>query len=145
MISQIIERPDTTLESVLLDRALQCGLQQRGVMRWDKLNEYLGIFFAIGLMAIGFVGLRWCPDSFGLKLSEALLIAGVLTLTVDPFLKRRLFREASKDIFHHLLGFNLPEPIRERLKHIVNSSDLYRKDMTMTCTFYETADGIKID
>jgi hypothetical protein len=79
---------------------------------------------------------RWkMYEGFGHSMCEALFIAAALTLTVDPFLKRRLVQDAAKDIFHHLLGFSLPEQIRERLKTIVEETRLYRKDMVMDASF----------
>jgi len=44
-------------------------------------------------MAIGSAGLSRCPNPLGVSLSEALFIAGVLTLAVDPFLKQRFLEK----------------------------------------------------
>jgi hypothetical protein len=71
----------------------------------------------------------WCPTDLGIRLSEALFIAGVLTTIVDPFLKRRILREASKDIFYHLLGFDLPIELRDTLSDFLVENRFYRKDM----------------
>lgn len=111
----------------------------------ERLAAFSGIIFGISLVSVGMVGLRWCPNSLGQRLSEALFISGVLTTVVDPFLKRHLLHEASKDIFHHLIGFDLPLPIRERLRDIVLRTDLYRKDMLVLCTFTETKGQVRID
>jgi hypothetical protein len=82
---------------------------------------------------------------FWKSLGEALLIAGILAIVVDPYLKRRIQKEAGLDIFHHLLGFALPLEIKERLKQIVIGTKLYRQDMTMVCTFSATSTGMKIE
>lgn len=74
-----------------------------------------------------------------------MLIAGVLAITVDPFIKHRLLHEASKDIFHHLVGFSLPGEIQERIKSIVLSPKLYRRDMDLICTFTRVSEGVRID
>jgi hypothetical protein len=79
------------------------------------------------LTALGLAYALWrYPDTRARSLNEALFIAAVLTLTVDPFLKKRLAKEASKDIFHHLLGLDLPPEIRERLKSFVFEQKYYR-------------------
>ena len=114
-------------------------------MHWSKVVEWAGVLIGAVLMIGGGVGMWCCPSGLGRSLSEAFFIAGVLTIAVDPILKRRMLKEASKDIFHHLLGFGLPEAIRDRLRQIVNNTDLYRKDMTMTCSFSETGTGIRVD
>jgi hypothetical protein len=108
-----------------------------------NLREWpiLGIFFLV----LGTLGLYRCPATLGQKFSKALIIAGILTITVDPFVKRRLLREASKDIFHHLIGFSLPIEMRDRIKSIVLNTNLYRKDMELTCTFTRVPDGVRID
>lgn len=81
----------------------------------------------------------------GQRFSEALIIAGVLAITVDPFVKRRLLREASKDTFHHLIGFSLPREIQERIKDIVLNTKLYRRDMDLIWTFVPVPEGVRID
>jgi len=102
---------------------------------------------AIGaLIAAAAIALRYLSkDSLWRSVSEALFIAGVLTLTVDSFVKWRLVKDASKDIFHHIVGFDLPGPIKDRLKQIIHTTTLYRKDMEMICTFSRINGGIQLD
>jgi hypothetical protein len=108
------------------------------------LRKWYGALVGLTLVILGSVGLARFPDGAVHGVSEAVLIAGILTVTVDPYLKSRLLREASHDVFHHLLGFDLPLEIRDRLKEIVLKTNLYRKDMTARCTFEETTQGVKI-
>jgi len=99
-------------------------------------------------MAIGLIGLVifWkFPTGILNGLGVAVFIAGILAITVDPFLKKQITQEVSRDMFHHILGFGLPTEIRERLKKIVDETKLYRRNMTMTCLLSETAMGIKIE
>lgn len=104
-----------------------------------KRASFWGLSIGLGLVIVG--GLGFClsgehSTSAALhSLFEAIAIAGVLTVAVDPFLKKRLVKEASLDIFHHLLGFGLPPEIQERLKEIVLNTKVYRKGMEITCTF----------
>jgi len=62
------------------------------------------------------------------SLSEAIFLAATLTVTVDPFLKRRLQKDVAKDIFHHLLGIDLPPEIRDAFQKALFGHDNYRKD-----------------
>jgi hypothetical protein len=74
--------------------------------------SYLGV----ALIGVGtFVLYEWGKTPTVNSLGEAILIAGILTLVVDTFLKARLIKEASKGVFHWMLGFNLPPQIQERL------------------------------
>jgi hypothetical protein len=95
----------------------------------EWLAEWLGLLVGIVLIIVGVVGHFKLHEYLLLRsLSEALLIAGILTLTVDPFIKRRLLREASKDIFRHMLGFALPDEIKERLNSIVFNTTTHLKN-----------------
>lgn len=113
------------------------------IRQW--LSKWNGVLVGLVLCALSLIGLRYCPSVLGQKTSEAVLIAGMLAIVVDPFLKQRLVKEASRDIFHHLIGFELPVQIRERLRDIVLYTDLYRKDMHFTCTFTAVESGIQIE
>jgi hypothetical protein len=68
------------------------------------------------------------------RFGEAFIIASLLAALVEPFLKRRLLREASRSIFEHMLGFDLPAELREHLRNVVFNTVLYRKDVKMSLT-----------
>src|SRR2546421_3926574 len=91
---------------------LQCakrqGVAQMGSSKW---KAWIGTAIEGLLIVAGITGLIWhsiaghfgwgcCPSDAVVDLWKALLIAGVVTVAVDPFLKRRLLKEASTDIFH---------------------------------------------
>ena len=79
------------------------------------------------------------------RLSEALLIAGILTCTVDPFLKRRIIKESAKDIFQHLMGFDLPADIREKLRQLVVETKSYRTNMRISVALAKNSEGVLVD
>jgi hypothetical protein len=58
---------------------------------------------------------------------EATFIAAALTLTVDPFVKKRLATEINKDIFYHVIGFQLPEPMQDSLRKYLRGLKYYRE------------------
>jgi len=78
------------------------------------------------------------------RTGEALVVAGVLSLVVDPLLKARLVREASAGIFPHMLGFDQPPEVKDRLKELALDTVLYRKDFKIRCSFTRTQDGTKL-
>jgi hypothetical protein len=45
------------------------------------------------------------------SISDALLVAGILTLLVDPFITGRLYKEVSAGTLQYLLGFAQPPTI----------------------------------
>lgn len=99
----------------------------------DWLADNQHFVWAALLIVIGYLPHRY-PAWFGpwsdiaTSLGDAALIAGLLTLAVDPFLKRKLVKEASKGIFKHMLGFNQPPEIQDRLEEIVTKNRKYAKD-----------------
>ena len=91
----------------------------------------------------GVVGLH---EGFLRSLSEAIFLAATLTVTVDPFLKRRLQREAAQDIFHHLLGIDFPVEIRDAFKKSLFDHDTYRQDAYIEATATKSSeDSVILD
>jgi hypothetical protein len=62
---------------------------------------------------------------------EAIFIASLLTVTVDPFVKKRVAREVNKDIFYHIIGFRLPEEMQDRLHKYLQGLRYYRKSLSI--------------
>jgi hypothetical protein len=106
--------------------------------------KFLGIIIGAIVLLIGSV-LIWkfhTPDyPFLHGLGEALIIAGILAIAVDPWLKEHFYKETLKDSFQHIFGYGLPEFYRERLRAFVNDPVWYRTDMVMECRFQEEHDG----
>ena len=61
-------------------------------------------------------------------LADALMIAVFLAVTVDAYLKKWLLKEAALDIFQFMLGFQLPRGVTDRIKALVESAALLRRD-----------------
>lgn len=119
----------------------------------DKWKAWIGPAIGVLLISAGTAGILWrsiagrfgwvcCPSDAVIDLWKALLIAGVVTVAVDPFLKRRLLREASADIFHHLLGFDLPEEIRETLRDFLLNNRSYRENAIIDVHAETASDGL---
>lgn len=63
---------------------------------------------------------------------EAICIASALTLTVDPFVKERLAHEVNKSIFYHVIGFDLPPEMQDRLRIYLRTLEYYRESLAVT-------------
>jgi len=113
---------------------------------WGQYGVYvLGpVLIATGWVLSHYVESRY-PTRFMEELVIALVIAGILMVTVDPFIKKRARREATNDIFHHMLGFSLPPIIRERLQEIVGKTKFYRRDTVMHIVLSEDGESAVFD
>ncbi len=79
------------------------------------------------------------PGTFH-AIAEALMIAGLLAIVVDPVLKSNLFKESSRGIFVHLLGFELHPQVKDRLQSIIFNTKLIRETCELRYTI-EPQDG----
>jgi hypothetical protein len=61
------------------------------------------------------------------SLGHALVIAAILMVTVDRFVKERLLKEVSWDVTKYLVGYNLPGEIQDRIRQLM-ASKLIRRD-----------------
>lgn len=88
---------------------------------------------ALILIAIGVVLMWKLPGNhFASSAADAVLIAGVLALGVDPLLKRDLLVQASRGIFVHLLGFEHHPQVKEKLQQIIYETKLLREELRET-------------
>lgn len=140
--------PDT-LEGLLLDNVLQSRgepMKKQQIFNELKLNwGWHQVVAVTALLAIGLTLFYKFEQGFGHAVGEAVLIAGLLAIAVDPFLKRRLQKEAAEDIFHHLLGFGLPEEIRNDLQQFVQSNHCYRENLVIRCEAHIVNDKVRLD
>ncbi len=106
---------------------------------WQRYSVHIvGVaLLVLGALATWAVAWRTIPwpeaNDLTKAIGEAAVVAGALALIVDPFLKRRLVKEASKGIFKHMLGFDQPPEIRDRLEKILLGTKLYISHKTIAC------------
>lgn len=102
-----------------------------------KFWSSLLLIALLGLAAL--IGAHYMPLAWALgralaiSIGEALLVAAILGLTVDKYIKEFLVREASKDIYKYLVGYKLPEGIQNRLRDLMGTS-LIRRNYQVTYT-----------
>jgi hypothetical protein len=128
------------------------------VKKWWERNIAKLPYVYISLILWGTaIALYWIPNISYLTLhapwlgrifhpiGESLVVAGVLVLLIDPFLKERLLKEASKGIFHYLLGFDQEPEIQERLKELVFKTTLLRRNYNIKCVLIPENDRMRLD
>jgi hypothetical protein len=124
---------------------------------WERIIGKLPYFYVSTLLWAMAVAFYWVPKISYLALhvswlagifhpiGESLIVAGVLVLLIDPFLKERLLKEASKGIFHYLLGFDHEPEIQNRLKELVFKTTLLRKNYNIKCILTPENDKMRLD
>ncbi len=93
----------------------------------QEMKSLIWRFIPVGLFALGIVFIIISKSSnisiwhyLFLELGIALIIASVLTFTVDKILKERLVSELKKDVFKATMGYLFPEEIRDEVKWFYN-------------------------
>jgi hypothetical protein len=75
----------------------------------------------------------WLAPEQQRSFTDALLVASLLTLVVDPFIKGRLYREVSAGAFQYLLGFVQPPEIQDALWKLAFETKVYARDLRLDC------------
>lgn len=124
---------------------LLVGWAVRNQSFWKWWDKYSAIVIGPTLIAVGLLVGTLSDIAIVQELRVALVIAGILAVTVDPLIKGKAHREAVRDVFHHILGFNLPLAIRNRLLDIVRNTTVYRENTVMRVVFSESGDWLVFD
>lgn len=92
------------------------------------------LYLVAGIILLGsLTGLYFYPERGPWHgVIEAICIASALTLTVDPFVKKRLTHEVNKSIFYHVIGFDLPVEMQDRLRIYLRTLEYYRESLRVT-------------
>lgn len=103
---------------------------------WENILGRIPVYLISLLLVGGGAYLLWrFPEGYlRHALGEATIIAALLLFLVDPFLKARLLRDASKGLFHFLLGYDHQPQIKDRLEELVYGTKIFRKDFYLKCT-----------
>src|SRR5438445_8817459 len=114
---------------------------------WERLVGRTPVKYVSLVLGASGAALLWKYPSgyFRHSLGEAALIAALLVMLVDPFLKARLLREAAQDIFHYLLGFDQQPQIKERLERLVFDTKLFRKNFNARYKLVPEGDSMRIE
>jgi hypothetical protein len=78
------------------------------------------ILLGIGLTLLS-ARVPYLRFSFAESLGHAFIVAAILSLTVDYYLKNRVLREVSADVSKYLIGYQLPLEIQDRIKALMRT------------------------
>jgi hypothetical protein len=62
------------------------------------------------------------------SLGDAIIIASLLAMTVDQYMKRSLTREIQTDAYKFIVGYGLPAILQDEIKRVVEGSRILRRD-----------------
>lgn len=98
-------------------------------MRTKPHWPWLKMWMAALLLILAALLIMWRIPSNHLvsAASDAILIAGILALVVDPLLKRDLVDDLANEIFQHLLGIDFPPDIRDTFQKALFGLGTYRE------------------
>lgn len=99
----------------------------------ESFFEAYWLYLLAGAVLLGsLAGLYFYPERGPWHgVIEAICIASALTLTVDPFVKKRLTHEVNKSIFYHVIGFDLPPAMQDRLRIYLRELEYYRDSLSI--------------
>jgi hypothetical protein len=60
------------------------------------------------------------------SLADAFIVAAILAMTVDQYIKERILHEVTSDISKYLIGYRLPEQVQDRLRSIMQTTWIRR-------------------
>ena len=149
-VSNSLSPRSQTVEELLLENAIEMGSRQeeQSVSNWKSAGQWCRqhsvILTGAVLILVGGMGVWKFSSELGRRFSEALLVAGVLSLSVDLYLKRQLQEDAARDIFQHLLGINLPSELRTKLQEFVSENKIYRKHLSILADAKEIEGGVEL-
>jgi len=90
-----------------------------------KLWAFAALLIAIGLSLPAYVGLRSQPTA------DALIIAGLLAVSVDRYIKLRLRDDIARDVFFAAVGIHLPEELKAEILAI-GDCKFVRRNLDLT-------------
>src|SRR5947199_10200506 len=98
---------------------------------WEKVIARTPVkYISLILAAVGGLPVWRFPGGyFWHSIGEAAVIAALLLLLVDPFLKARLLSEAARDIFEYRSGFDHEPRLQQRLRRLAFDSRLFRRNL----------------
>ncbi len=94
---------------------MAAGVIAAALAEYYKASAYLGWLSAIG---------------------EGLIVAGVLAITVDLYLKKHLTEAVIRDVSPHLMGADLPSVLRHEI-HALCATEVIRRDLEIDFIFRE--------
>jgi hypothetical protein len=103
-----------------------------------------GVFGVLLITAVYFFPDQWILKRLlTLSIGEAFVVAAILGLTVDRYLKGDLIRKVSQDVYKYMVGYNLPAEIKGRLQALMGTA-LVRRNWQIAYTLIPIAESDEV-
>lgn len=137
VLSLLVTAWDGHIVIIALLAILMLGLLWVAIRQKPFLGFLLvaGLLFTSGLLLTTF-GLPRISERFSAAMGDALMIASILGLTVDYFLKERVLREVSADVSKYLIGYRLPVEVQDRIRFLLQTQWI-RRNFYIRCRLTE--------
>jgi hypothetical protein len=109
---------------------------------WKKVS-FLVLSCALVLAGVGVLWMYphdWPQRELAVSVSHALMVAGILALTVDRYVKHRLLKELATDVSKYLIGYELPREVQDRI-HDIMATSVIRFNYEQRYRLFEDTDG----
>ena len=143
---QVFGQEDSLENPLGYTMALGIGGDEMEISRQEiKFFASLAGIAAVGVLLI--LATHYFPEALIVRrllataVGEALVVAAVLGLTVDLYIKQYLIRRASQDVYKYLVGYNLPNEIKARIQALMGTS-LIRRNWHIAYTL-TPVEGVK--
>jgi hypothetical protein len=110
-----------------------------------KFGVVCALLFAGGVAFIRLYPREWPLRETMVFVAHALVVASVLALSVDVYLKARLLKEVMRHTARYLIGYELPAEIQDRIHEIMGTA-LVRHRYEQRCRLTRLETGqVKVD
>lgn len=129
------------LAPLLLGVLVIVGILLSWILRRKPLWAFICTVMTLLLAGLMFLSSRvpYLSTSLSESLGASFVIAAVLSLTVDVYLKGRVLREVSSDVSKYLIGYRLPEAIQDRIRELLQTQWI-RRNCQIRCRLSVLAD-----
>jgi len=116
------ENPLLNFETLCRIRASKPIIEKEPIMKIANLYRgIIAVLFGVGIILVIF-GIDGPLGELAVSFGHAFIIAAVLAAIVDPYLKSYFIREVTKNVYHHWIGYDLPEQIKENIKGLMGTT-----------------------
>jgi len=112
------------------------------VRLWKEVGFFVlcWVLVAAGVTVLWKYPHDWPQHELAISVSHALVVAGILGLTVDRFVKYRLLKEVATDVSKYLIGYELPKEVQDRI-HDIMATAIVRFNYEQRYRLFEDNDG----
>jgi hypothetical protein len=119
----------------LADRLLSAAPVEDSAMTLSEEVKSKGVYYGVcvGVILIALLYLIFWPDHWwpyrdhAIDVAVTLFLAATMAVGVDQFVKRHFIHDVSQNVFHAILGYDLPDQVKDRIRELLKTAIVRRK------------------